>query len=311
LEVFIVEKFQLGSNIAELKEYYHEMGYVVLANCINDHAISEFLVEYEKIKKSRHFVYYSQSIHKWIRPQLSSQGYICDSFENATRLANAPAFVSAIKRILFDQKISQALSDVTGFTHFVSWQDMFFDRSTGTIDHQDSWYLDTLPNGYLVGAWYALEDIQSDCGVFYVYPKSHKLERLDRKLNHDDFREKSFQQVADAKISRKKALLKKGDLLLWHPYLLHGSESCQNENNSRKSFTSHFYPLGFSRDTKENSKDLLKSLKRDLSKCIATPNVNLLQLCEVNPYISTGKGILKSLLQGRKPLKDMRRTSYE
>ena len=37
---------------------------------------------------------------------------------------------------------------------------MFFDRSTGTVEHQDSWYLDTDPPGNLVGVWYALEDIQ-------------------------------------------------------------------------------------------------------------------------------------------------------
>jgi phytanoyl-CoA hydroxylase len=306
-----VKKFQLGSNITELKEYYNEMGYVVIANCIHEDAIRDFLVAYEKVKKSRHFVYYSQSIHNWIRPQLSNQGYICDSFENATRLANAPAFASAIKRILFDPKISQALNEVTGFSKFVSWQDMFFDRSTGTIDHQDSWYLDTLPNGYLIGAWYALEDIQTDCGVFYVYPKSHKLERLDRSLNHDDFRERSVQQVIDAHIKPKKALLKQGDLLLWHPHLLHGSESCQNENNSRKSFTSHFYPLGFSRDTKEKSTDHLNDLKRDLSKCVPTLNDNIFQLSEVHPYVSTAKGILKSLLKRGKPLKDMRRASYD
>jgi ectoine hydroxylase-related dioxygenase (phytanoyl-CoA dioxygenase family) len=46
---------------------------------------------------------------------------------------------------------------------------MLFDRSVGTKVHQDSWYLDTLPQGGVVRAWIALEDITQDCGPFKVY----------------------------------------------------------------------------------------------------------------------------------------------
>ena len=52
------------------------------------------------------------------------------------------------------------------------WQNMFFDKSTGTIDHIDTWYLDSDPMGYLFGAWIALEDIDGKGGVFHVY-QSH------------------------------------------------------------------------------------------------------------------------------------------
>ena len=306
-----MKKFQLTASPSDAKAYYQEKGYVVFENCIDAQPVQDFLSAYEKIKKSRHFVYYSQSIHKWIKPELSSQGFICESFENATRLVNAPKFAQAIKAILFDVKVSQALAAITGFEQFVSWQDMFFDRSTGTIDHQDTWYLDTRPNGFLVGAWYALENVHPDCGVFYVYPKSHTLARLDRQLSHEEFRKQSLCQINEAGLSKEKAILSKGDLLLWHPFLLHGAESCQDENQSRKSFTSHFYPLGFARDTKEKPLGPIKELKKDLDKLVPTANENIFQMCEENPYISTGKGILKALLQNKSAIKDMRRSSYE
>ncbi|MBL93183.1 MAG: hypothetical protein CMH56_15390 [Myxococcales bacterium] len=306
-----VKKFQLTQHAAEMASYYKENGYVVIENCINDDDINQFLTAYERTKRSRTFVYYSQSIHKWIKPQLSSAGYIVESFENATRLVNAPSFAQAIKKILFHEKISEALTAVSGFEQFVSWQDMFFDRSTGTIDHQDSWYLDTRPNGYLVGAWYALEDIHPECGPFYVYPKSHALPRLERHLDHDEFRKKSLDQITAAKITKEKAMLRKGDLLLWHPFLLHGSESCENEAHSRKSFTSHFFPLGFARDMKGETSSPVEVLRRDLNRLEPTFNRNIFQIHDVNPYIFTGKGILKALLQNREAIKDMRRSSYE
>jgi len=52
---------------------------------------------------------------------------------------------------------------------------MFFDQSVGTIEHQDSWYLDTEPAGRLIGVWYALEEIDRNSGPFFVVPKSHTL----------------------------------------------------------------------------------------------------------------------------------------
>ena len=39
------------------------------------------------------------------------------------------------------------------------YQNMIFDKSTSTVDHIDSYYLDTIPAGELVGVWIALEGI--------------------------------------------------------------------------------------------------------------------------------------------------------
>ena len=39
------------------------------------------------------------------------------------------------------------------------WQNMLFDKSTRTIDHVDSYYLDKNPSCYLIAAWFDLEDI--------------------------------------------------------------------------------------------------------------------------------------------------------
>jgi phytanoyl-CoA dioxygenase PhyH len=49
-----------------------------------------------------------------------------------------------------------------------------FDANTATPAHQDWWYLDSIPNGHLLAAWIALEDIEEDAGRFYVIPQTHK-----------------------------------------------------------------------------------------------------------------------------------------
>ena len=53
---------------------------------------------------------------------------------------------------------------------------MLFDKSTGTTDHADTWYLDTIPKGQMIACWIALENIHKDAGRFFVCPKSHNLE---------------------------------------------------------------------------------------------------------------------------------------
>ena len=67
---------------------------------------------------------------------------------------------------------------------------MLFDKSTGTPEHTDQYYLDTQPTGGVVGAWFALEDYDDNCGRFYVRPESHLFDRLDRSsvTNHEHAR---------------------------------------------------------------------------------------------------------------------------
>lgn len=61
---------------------------------------------------------------------------------------------------------------------YVNWQTMLFDRSVGTRNHQDSWYLDNDPPGGVIGAWIALGDISMDCGPFKIYERTNR-KRID------------------------------------------------------------------------------------------------------------------------------------
>lgn len=127
---------------------------------------------------------------------------------------------------------------------------MLFDKSTGTVDHLDSWYLDTNPIGNLIAVWIALEDIHEDGGSFHIYPKSHLNKEYKNwsKKNHKEFLiwVKNFSKS----FKKKSIYLKKGDALFWHPLLLHGSSSQKIEGKSRKSITAHYYPTNMMRGGK-------------------------------------------------------------
>ena len=114
-----------------------------------------------------------------------------------------------------------------------------FDKSTGTIDHIDSWYLDTDPMGHLIAAWIALEDIDGDGGEFHVYPCSHLIEKNVLLLG-------KILIMISSLLGRKKYKLERilftlEDVLFWHPSLLHGASNQRVEGHSRKSLV-HYYP---------------------------------------------------------------------
>ena len=136
------------------------------------------------------------------------------------------------------------------FKDFVQQNNMLFDKSMETIDHIDSWYLDTHPKGYLVGAWVALENIHPDSGPFRVYPGSHL--NIDpyilQSLDHDDF----INEISNIKkdFKAKELILKKGDVVIWDSRLIHGASEIKNKSFSRKSLTAHYYPINSTIQTK-------------------------------------------------------------
>ena len=209
-----------------------------------------------------------------MKPELNEFGLIKDSMQNASRLAFFRDFAKAFQECIYSENISQALASVTGYQEHVSWQNMFFDRSTGTLEHQDSWYLDTEPAGHLVGVWYALEDIRDASGPFFIAPGSHKIGLLDRAQipAHEDF-VKAVRSVATEKnLEMSKMLLDKGDIILWHPFTIHGAYQNSDPQLSRKSFTCHFYPKGLKAKDIEQGK-LVSIYDHDKPKETSNPNI--------------------------------------
>jgi len=301
--------FAPGVDPKAVADAYKSQGYVVIEKLIPEALVDDVLDALEQAKKRRSAIYYSQSVHRWLKPRLSRHSYWIDSVENPTWHINMPGIRRAAMRILYHQNISDMLLRITGRPSFVSWQDMLFDRSVGTIDHQDSWYLDTQPPGHLVAGWFALEDIHPDSGPFFVYPESHRLPRLSESShpNHESFLAEIKRMLAASGLEKKSALLKKGDVLFWHPNTVHGADSVRDERYSRKSLTSHYYPVGYLRKDSKSLAEDLQMMRRTDNPLIFRKGVPELS------YVFKGhvKFFKDRLLNDRLPIANMNRDAYD
>ena len=284
-----------------LRKEYLDNGYVIVPDLIQSKKISNLLGCLEKVKK-KDCLYYSQSEHNWryIKSNLDKNNLIESSFENFTSLIWAKELSKQGKQILLSKEINEILIKLSEENKFCMWQNMFFDKSTGTMDHLDTYYLDTDPMGSLIAAWVALEDINGDGGSFHVYPGSHK-------QNNKEWINKPHEEYVywcknlSSRYEKKEALLKKGDVLFWHPSLLHGSSNQKVEGSSRKSITAHYYPINFLKGGRGiNSDKYSEEYKKKLIKRNKNFKFQKYSIeTDRNDFLFCSKGLLKSLINNK------------
>ncbi len=153
-------------------------------------------------------------------------------------------FSTLVLELLADPGLHDALRVVAGHPSFRLAQTMFFDHTT-TSPHQDWVYLDTLPNGYLIAAWIALEDIHEDGIRFFVVPGSQNLRPTVGPEDWDEYQAQIEQYTASSRDGRYGPSLRKGDVFFWSSRTIHGSHVGPNRQRRRRSVTAHFIPEGF------------------------------------------------------------------
>lgn len=139
------------------------------------------------------------------------------------------------------------------------FQTISFFAGSEQAAHSDSIHMATYPEGYLVGAWVAMEDIHKDSGPLVYYPGSHHLPYqlsqaagISAKESLTKFYEAYSQKYEPfvAGVIEKEGLEpvihtpRKGDLLLWHANLLHGGTARADKSLSRKSVVCHYFVEG-------------------------------------------------------------------
>jgi len=261
--------------------------------------IDSLIDEHKRFKSSPFSIFRAQGSAAFESPCLDKFGNQSNSIQNPHMLGFSKLRAKTLN-ILHHENISQCLKDFFDKDDdFVHWQSMFFDISTATNLHQDTWYLDTKPKGNLVGVWIALEDIYLESGPFCVYPKTgHKL---------IDFKDFDFNNLENdknfirsyPKSSRYNFLAKKGDILIWNSYILHGALPRTSEKLTRKSLTSHYYPVG------EIPQDA--PVKRffsiyDHSNPRTTSNPQIKTAARLNPYLYSLICIAMKNLHGYKDI---------
>ncbi|KJH73148.1 phytanoyl-CoA dioxygenase family protein [Aliterella atlantica] len=229
----------------EPKNYYQENGYIVFRNLIPIDLIDRLLELYTKKIVLSRYPFFRQSTNQYEVNRLNEFGYVEQSFLDIHDYEKFPEFSNIAKEIYCGDSIQDALRQITGSHSFNLMQTMLFDANTETQPHQDWWYLDTVPNGHLVGSWIALEDIDERAGRFYVVPKS--VENPDfhsdtPNLSHSEWLQRIKAYVDSNRDDIKAPELKKGDVLFWSSKTVHGALPTQDTRCSRKSLTGHYIP---------------------------------------------------------------------
>jgi phytanoyl-CoA hydroxylase len=229
------------------KEYFETNGYIVFSQLVPAERIDTLLTLYQRdIVPSCH-PFFRQNTNRYEPNQLNEFGFVKQAFLDIHDYQTTPEFSSCAKEIFCSTEIHQALREITGSSACHLMQTMMFDANTETPPHQDWWYLDSVPNGHLLAAWIALEDIDERAGRFYVLPKTTKIDLHSDTpdLPHSQWLQRIHEYVNVNCDHILAPALKKGDVLFWNSRTIHGALPTTDAQFSRKSLTAHYLPCEY------------------------------------------------------------------
>ena len=125
---------------------------------------------------------------------------------------------------------------------------MYFEGNSATWEHQDTYYLNSENVGSMAAVWIAIEDIDARAGRFFVCPGSHKIDLGKQGLNnniadhHEDYIQSVVARIRELGLEIRAPRLKKGDVLFWNSWTMHGSLNSEDTEHSRSSITCHAIP---------------------------------------------------------------------
>lgn len=226
-------------------DYYALNGYAIFRNLIPSDKIEALLGLYSKkiLPSKKHF--FRQSSNRWETNRINAYGYAQESFRDIHYYPRHSDFSAAALDIFCSPEMKGALKKITKFESHNVVQSMLFDQNTETQAHQDSYYLDSLPNKSLVAAWIAMEDIRVEAGRFWVMPgtQTTDFELTEEEKSSNGAYLKRIKAFVDKNGEKVRApALKKGDVLFWNSWTVHGSGPTGDERYSRKSLTAHYLP---------------------------------------------------------------------
>lgn len=139
---------------------------------------------------------------------------------------------------------------------------LYYERGSEQGLHRDTPYFCTSPAGKYLGVWLALDDVDGSNGPLRVVPRSHRLppidvEALARELfgrsdavpsnsvvAWDRYQAEVARQAEQHGLVPRDVHVRRGDVIIWHPELLHGGAPHLAKDRSRRSLVMHVTPVG-------------------------------------------------------------------
>ena len=246
--------------------FFKEENYVVCRGAADLTKVDRTYNTFNEFIVGSNDYYLRQSSH-WERNIYSDAGGISNCLlqpHQFTKGRNGD-FSDSILSLLSEHNIQKALKDISDLAPYSLAQTMFFDHST-TGPHQDWIYLDSRPNGKMIAAWVALEDIPEEGIRFYVYPGtqgyvpksaySQNSSDWDLIEYHSNFISEVEDLLQSGNYRMYAPPLKKGDIFFWSSRIIHGSTEGKNKSLRRRSIAAHFIPEGYAYGNLETDFDI-------------------------------------------------------
>ncbi len=150
-------------------------------------------------------------------------------------------------------RLIQLLNFVMG-KEVIPFHTINFIKGSEQRAHSDFIHMSTFPQGHLIAAWTALEEVSPDNGTLFFYPKSHRLPYLSTqdypsgntkwligKDSNKRFEDKIEEVIQKNHLEKKIFQGNKGDVFVWHANLIHGGSPIEKPGSSRKSMVAHYF----------------------------------------------------------------------
>lgn len=235
------------------RPFYFANGYEVFEKLIPDILIDSYCEKFEKDCKT-------PAIGWTNNGDPGNKNTYCQAYIEIAELRNlllCDPLVSILKEVLEDHPLLHLSLN--------GW------KSTTRNWHQDSYLNPPYVLDSYVAVWIALEDIHPDSGPFQYCPGSHlgRVLTKDRVLSECNVPDNAYwpwetqdrvsvaceNEIKEKGYSVETFLPKKGDVLIWHPYLIHRGSEPKNPDLLRKTAIAHFSSLSSRTDMKPGIKE--------------------------------------------------------
>jgi phytanoyl-CoA hydroxylase len=233
-----------------MARYYRENGYVIVHDVFSPATCNTVRSLWDsEVKPSRDFIY-RQATAKAERHVLNDKGWVMNPILNLQSVdpLKYPKFRAfATEQLLTAPRLTEIFTALLGERPKIV-QSMYFEGNSATWEHQDSYYLDSEHVGSMAGAWIAIEDIAATAGRFFICPRSHEIDLGRQGIhnniadNHDVYIQSVVEKVKQLGLTIRAPYLRKGDVLLWNSWTIHGSLDSQDPLHARSSITCHAIP---------------------------------------------------------------------
>lgn len=221
-----------SSDTQERIRQFVDEGYLILNGFFPKDKVDTLNAEVDELLKERHI----------------------DFNYSGRKIMNAHRYSASVNQDFFRHpKLLQLMEFLMGKT-ILPFQTITFIKGSEQRAHSDSIHMTTHPQGFLIAAWIALEDIQEGSGELFYYPGSHRFPfistqdypsgnsrwRLGAQTNKR-YEDRIAQLIEEEGLEKKTFLAKKGDVLLWHANLLHGGKPIDDPAKTRRSLVAHYF----------------------------------------------------------------------